>query len=407
MTYTEQVPWAGLWTRIGACIVDGLIIGVVGFLVGAIAFETLASIGDAARLIGLGISVLYFGLMGSRLGGGQTIGMRLFRLQIVDLAGRSLSLGPACLRAFVLVLPFVLNGMMLSGSSSVTQIFGLVAAVAIFGVVLAQVCLLFFNRPSRRLLHDLIAKSVVVRAGCAPLAAPSTRAIQIAVVVCLLIPLVPVLLLPSLSRSLEARLQPSLAAVQGLPGVMSASVIENETVSKAAGAPAVKSRALVVTARLQQWPADEQTEAARIAVAARSAYNLQAGQTLTIILRRGYDIGIASSWRSYVANFPGLPGQIVINPHWHTKPRAEDIESAYPPGAAKLRVAGEAAIACRVRTTGKLMACQVVYEKPLGYGFGKAALQMTNQFKFTPMSVDGVPSDDGHVRIPITFKPPK
>ena len=301
---TEEKPWGSLWARLGAWFVDSLIVGAVGALIGLVAFDALAGVGAEGRLIGLAISILYYGLLGSRLGGGQTLGLRLFRLRIVSLDGRLLSVGRACLRGGVLVLPFIFNGLLLTRASLASYLCGLFAAVAVGGVALAQICLVIFNRPSRRLLHDLIAQSAIVKAGREPIPASLPRNLRLAVAACLLIPLAAVLVLQTLFERARSQLEPAMAAVQALPEIMSAGVAENHFVLKTVGRPAVESDSLVVTARVRNWPADENAEARRIAEAAHAAYRLPPGETLTVVVVRGYDIGISSFWNKFRVNLP-------------------------------------------------------------------------------------------------------
>lgn len=308
MTQTEQAPWAGFWPRVGALLVDSLVIGAAGALLGAAAFDALAALGETGRLIGLAMSILYFGALQSRLGGGQTLGMKLFRLQVRALNGDLLNVGPACLRALVLILPFMLNGISLK-TSGITMVFGVVALSAVFGLSLAQLYLLIFNRPSRRLLHDFVAGSVVVKAGGEPLVVSAARKHRIGAIVCLVLPLPVLALAAALPKpGFAKRLLPPATAVQALPEVMTAQTTETQSTAWINGT-SVKSQAMVVAARLRAWPSNPDTEAARIAAVVLRTYGLQSGQDLRVNLNYGYSIGVASSWRTKSVVFPAGSAQ--------------------------------------------------------------------------------------------------
>jgi TonB family protein len=81
-----------------------------------------------------------------------------------------------------------------------------------------------------------------------------------------------------------------------------------------------------------------------------------------------------------------------------------DLSHLYPAEAADYGLPGHALVKCRVSVDGQATACQVVEEKPAGYGFGKAALAAVQNVRFTPMLFDCVPIDGGSIQMPITFQ---
>ncbi|MFW1759931.1 RDD family protein, partial [Acinetobacter guillouiae] len=68
--------WAGFWRRIGAYLIDTIILGAVGFAASMPFYDALAALTGPTRLIGLGVGAVYFGLTTSNLGGGASLGMR-------------------------------------------------------------------------------------------------------------------------------------------------------------------------------------------------------------------------------------------------------------------------------------------------------------------------------------------
>src|SRR5690348_14117245 len=81
-TAEQRPPIAGFWRRLAAFVVDALILGVPAMLLGFAMFDWAASLGQAGRLIGFVVALLYFGLLNSRLGGGQTLGKRLLGIRV-------------------------------------------------------------------------------------------------------------------------------------------------------------------------------------------------------------------------------------------------------------------------------------------------------------------------------------
>jgi len=87
----ERTPIAGLWRRLAALVIDGLTLGVPALLLGLTLFHWASSLGRAGRLIGFVVALLYFGVLNSRFGGGQTLGKRLLGIRVADRAGAPLS----------------------------------------------------------------------------------------------------------------------------------------------------------------------------------------------------------------------------------------------------------------------------------------------------------------------------
>lgn len=318
MTEQDIQPWAGFWRRVGAFVIDCLVIGVVGFALGALAFDAFARMGQWARIVGILIAALYFGVLGSSVGGGQTLGKRLLKLRVERQGGGLLAIGPAVGRALILMSAFILNGIALrSDGGAATYVFLIVAATLLFGLGLAQAYLLIFNRPSRRLVHDLLLNSVVLRAGAsaadAPVAVLHRRiAVGVVGVVFVLITGITVYFAHANSGMIASMKSP-LSAVEALPEVMTVNLGENTSVMVSSQAGKTTTHTLVINARVNALPKDQNAEAVRIARAALAAYRPKPGQGVAVTTRYGFDMGIASGWRNYTTRFPppvpAPPGQ--------------------------------------------------------------------------------------------------
>lgn len=155
-----KTPLAGFWRRLAAFVIDGILLGLAGNMVGQILFDPLAFIGGWGRLIGFTIAVAYFGLFDSGRFGAATPGKRVAGLRVVDAAGHAVSLPRSLIRAVLLTAPFVFSGMILviSEASLVELIFSGLAA----GLVAASLYMAAFNRGTRQGLHDLAVGTYVV-----------------------------------------------------------------------------------------------------------------------------------------------------------------------------------------------------------------------------------------------------
>ena len=155
--------FAGFWQRLGAFAIDVLVIAMVGLAIGRFFVDELVQIGAWGRLIGFVVAGLYFGILNSKLTGGQTPGKRLLNIKVVSRDGAPLPLPTSLLRYIPLGLPWFLNNAQFPMDWLMSPLLYLLALL-IFGLGLACIYLFIFNRPSRQVLHDLVAHSYVVRA---------------------------------------------------------------------------------------------------------------------------------------------------------------------------------------------------------------------------------------------------
>lgn len=98
--FTEQpVVYAGFWERFGAAFIDGIIVGVVGFVLGMIFPEPDNRYFGTANIINAVISWLYFALQESSANQ-ATLGKKALGLKVTDLNGGRISFGQATGRHF-------------------------------------------------------------------------------------------------------------------------------------------------------------------------------------------------------------------------------------------------------------------------------------------------------------------
>ncbi|NEX95261.1 RDD family protein, partial [Caulobacter sp. 17J65-9] len=301
--------WAGFWRRLFAFILDTLILGAIGAAVTLPVFDLMATIEGPLRLAGGAVALLYFTWFSSGAGGAATPGMRLFGLKVVNLRGRPIGLVRSLWRALVLQAPLTLNGThLILDDPLAAQIFTVTASTLVFGVTLAQIVLLLFNHPSRRLAHDLVSGAAVVRRhaeGAVPAARSAAPLFAWLFVGLGLAGGVWMVLRPNVLVGLAPNVGPLSAAataVNALPEAMDAQVGENTT-TYWGDEGKTTTHTLVITARLKARPKDQEAEVERVAEAALSAYELAPGQQVMVVLKRGYDVGLWSSWISYQAPY--------------------------------------------------------------------------------------------------------
>ncbi len=128
--------YGGFWIRLLAFIVDGLVIGAFVALVTFVAFGRTATQTWALPTVETAVGFVYLTACWSFLGGGQTLGMRLFGLRVVSTDGSPIGLGAAIMRWVGIVIS---------------------AALLLLGLVWIAV------DPRKQGWHDKLAGTVVVR----------------------------------------------------------------------------------------------------------------------------------------------------------------------------------------------------------------------------------------------------
>jgi uncharacterized RDD family membrane protein YckC len=148
------------WRRIVAFIIDCLILGTAGVIVGFLASDILAALGAWGRVVGGLIGVAYFGFGASSPRRGQTPGKRLMSIAVRRRDGSTLTPASAFGRATLLMIPVACNGLALGMQS---QVFTTVVGTIVIFLGGAILYFFLFNRKTRESAHDLFTRSVVMR----------------------------------------------------------------------------------------------------------------------------------------------------------------------------------------------------------------------------------------------------
>ena len=153
-------PIASFWRRFFAWFADVLILGVIGQIIGIIFSSFLFSIGPYGRPIGLLFIIPYFGIMNSKIGGGQTIGKRLLKIAVRNKNNEPIGLGRSIVRILLLFLPVLFNGWAIPILQN--YVIAWFSALLVFGLGGAILYTMIFNRRARQGIHDLLLETYVV-----------------------------------------------------------------------------------------------------------------------------------------------------------------------------------------------------------------------------------------------------
>ena len=155
-------PVCGTWRRVGAFVLDFLILMVFGF---GIIDALQGYYGDLAlydRWIGLFALISYFGIWNSRIGNGQSPGKRILKIQVVDAKGQTISLGRSLGRSFILLSPFFVGHIIFPYQTGL-QLYNSLMTMVVLTLSPGLILFYFFNERTRQSLHDFAMHSFVVR----------------------------------------------------------------------------------------------------------------------------------------------------------------------------------------------------------------------------------------------------
>lgn len=94
---------AGFLVRAIALIIDAVVLGIVGNIIGSILFGGDPSRGSTLSTV---LGVAYYVYFWTASGGGQTLGMRALNIKVVTTDGGTLSMGGALIRYVMLIVSF-------------------------------------------------------------------------------------------------------------------------------------------------------------------------------------------------------------------------------------------------------------------------------------------------------------
>jgi len=114
-----------------------------------------------------------------------------------------------------------------------------------------------------------------------------------------------------------------------------------------------------------------------------------------------FDLNAEPFTEPAVAGAPA-PAPTIVRPHWLRQP--DNLAPLYPARALAREKSGLVSLDCIVRTDGNL-ACRVAQETPTGWGFGDAALRISQTYQMEPASRDGAPVEARYtLRVPFELR---
>lgn len=156
-------PIEGFWRRLGALLLDGVVLFIFGTALSGLLVYFSLDIGPWGRLIGFAVILVYFGTLNSKVGKGQTVGKRILGMAVRDKQGKPITLGLSLLRTLILAIPFLLSGWKIP-VHKLNHFLQLFLSVIAFGVPLCLAYTTLFNRVTRQYFHDLLCRTYVIRA---------------------------------------------------------------------------------------------------------------------------------------------------------------------------------------------------------------------------------------------------
>lgn len=289
----------GFWSRLMALILDGFCLGLLGVILGLFLFDPLSHLGGWGRLIGFSISLVYFGVLNSSIGKGQTIGKRIMKIVVVDRAGSHISLALSLVRYTVLGIPFFLNGAMIPPSVMISPI-GYLIGFILFGFGGAIIYLYIFNRRTRQSLHDLAVGSFVTKKTSNGQIVGSIWRPHLIVIAVWLVAVIglSVVMTGLTKKGMFSELLSVQSAIQSSGKVHMVSVVAGKSWSNVGGNRS-ETTYLQSNAVWKERPSDNEAAARQIAALILQNYSgIVDKDILAVTITYGYDIGIARAWRT-------------------------------------------------------------------------------------------------------------
>jgi uncharacterized RDD family membrane protein YckC len=294
----------GFWKRVFAMILDGILLGIVGVLIGMAAFDQLAQLGGWGRLVGFCIAIIYFGVFNSVIGKGQTLGKKMMKIHVVDRSGNHISLSKSFLRYAILGIPFFLNGALIP-NSVIFSPGGYILSLLVFGFGAAIFYLYIFNRRTRQSLHDLAVGTSVTTVNSSGEAVGSAWKPHLVVTGVLLVIAAG---LPVATKGLAKTWEfPELLQVQD--SILSSGTVHHTTAQTGKSWGTKNGEKWEKTyfqsvAILKERPTDSESSAREIAQIILTTYpKAMEKDTIAITTTYGYDIGIARAWKSHNVSY--------------------------------------------------------------------------------------------------------
>lgn len=152
---------SNFWSRIGAFIIDGILLGILGMVLGLFLGDYFVSLNTNGVLIGFIISLFYFTILNSNIGNGQTLGKQLLKIKVVDKNGNPLNFQKSLIRSLVLTVPYFFVNYRIPDVAEESVLYLVKVQIMLYALI-GLVVVYIFNKFSRQSIHDLTVNSIVV-----------------------------------------------------------------------------------------------------------------------------------------------------------------------------------------------------------------------------------------------------
>jgi uncharacterized RDD family membrane protein YckC len=284
---------ASVWRRCGAYFADSILLGFVGAGIVRIPSERLWQLGPWGVFVGFFVSSLYFAALECRIGNGQTLGKRFFKVRVVDVHGNPISFERALARYIIFAIPATAYGLKLSETRTTWAISAFIFVLVLW-VGGSTLYLIIFERLNRQGLHDMAIGSYVVYADHeGPVEARSVPQMHWMILGSLLLAItVCAAVVNDWSEKQPAPIEfrHDARLLENMNGVERARVVDRLTHGLGGGA----KKTLYISVTRETKPVSEEAFAYDLVkTLLHSDQNLQGYDLVNVRLFYGYDIGIA------------------------------------------------------------------------------------------------------------------
>jgi len=292
-----------IFKRFLALMVDFIVLAILGYISGFFLEDFYVSLGKYGTLIGSGVTILYFSVLQSKIGKGQSLGKMAIGAKVTDLKGEYLTFEKSFLRSFIVFFPLMNIAIFSSGS-------GMLIIVMLFMLtIFASIYLVFINK-SRRCLHDILVSSVVTNEHVKEFEIndlndrSTKKLIPIGVVAILMIAGV---VYQTFTENTFTQLLAAKEKIEGYPGVITVDEVKSGTTTYSGpNRPSTTTSFVKIKVRIDNEEAislnsnyfHEFREIIKTEIP--ESQNVDA---VTITLYYGYNIGIASKTKSVTKTF--------------------------------------------------------------------------------------------------------
>ena len=151
----------GFWRRAGAAAIDSTIFALAESLLKTIFGSNIGGYFNITTLLSMPFLFFYLATFQSYKHNGQTPGMHMLKIQVVDESGKLLPFERAAIRAAVICFA-IFPSLMVTWGTMMLSIAGVTIYAFAMMFVIGIVYMAVFNRSNRQSLHDLAAGSFVV-----------------------------------------------------------------------------------------------------------------------------------------------------------------------------------------------------------------------------------------------------